>query len=732
MVRLSARLLGTAALFSVIALAPAHAAGADDARLKAEAAGITIVRDSYGVAHVKGHTDENAVFGMVYAQAEDDFNRVETNYATNLGVTAMHDGPDAVWSDLRQRLFVDPEALKADYAKSPDYLKKIMTGWADGLNYFLATHPNVKPKYITHYEPWMALSFTEGSIGGDVEKARLSQLQGFYEKRTVAMNDVEKGLVWVEPVGSNGIAISGKITESGHAMLWINPHTSFYFRSEVGMASDEGLNAYGAATWGQPFLYQGFNEHLGWMHTTSSADCVDEFAETVTNKGSKYFYKYGNEDRPVTEKNITIQYRDAGGAMAKKTFTTYSTIHGPIVREADGKWIALSIMNTPIAALEQSFGRTKANNLAEYQKVASLQANSSNDTLYADDKGNAALLLPQFVPLRDNKFDYTKPVDGSNPDTTWKGMTPVDNIPHVINPASGWVFNSNDTPQNSAGPNTVDMSKFPTYMDQSGENPRGVHMVRVLTGSKGMTPDKLMTDAFDPYQPGFAKMVPSLLKDYDALPSSSPLRAKLAEPIAVLRTWDYKWGADSVANSVAIFWGDAIYHKDIMPMRAAGIRDDYVDYLANKASSQDRLQALSDAVDKLTADFGTWKTPWGNINRYQRTNDDIKSHFDDSAPSQPVPFDSAQWGSIASYATIHTTTKKWYGVSGNSILGAVEFGPRVKAWMATVGGESGDPKSPHFTDQANAYITGKMLPVFFYPDEYKAHAEKTYHPGDQG
>jgi acyl-homoserine-lactone acylase len=732
MVRLSARLLGTAALFSVIALAPAHAAGADDARLKAEASGITIVRDSYGVAHVKGHTDENAVFGMVYAQAEDDFNRVETNYATNLGVTAMHDGPDAVWSDLRQRLFMDPETLKADYAKSPDYLKKIMTGWADGLNYFLATHPNVKPKYIAHYEPWMALSFTEGSIGGDVEKARLSQLQGFYEKRTVAMTDVERGLVWVEPVGSNGIAISGKISESGHAMLWINPHTSFYFRSEVGMASDEGLNAYGAATWGQPFLYQGFNEHLGWMHTTSSADCVDEFAETVTNKGGKYFYKYGNEDRPVTEKNITIQYRDAGGAMAKKTFTTYSTIHGPIVREADGKWISLSIMNTPIAALEQSFGRTKANNMAEYMKVASLQANSSNDTLYADDKGNAALLLPQFVPLRDNKFDYTKPVDGSNPDTTWKGMTPVDNIPHVVNPASGWVFNSNDTPQNSAGVNTVDMTKFPTYMDQAGENPRGVHMVRVLSGSKGMTPEKLIADAFDPYQPGFAKMIPALLKDYDALPSSSPLKAKLADPIAVLKGWDYKWGADSVANSVAIFWGDAIYHKDIMPMRAAGIRDDYVDYLANKASSQDRLQALSDAVDKLTADFGTWKTAWGNINRYQRVHDDIKSHFDDSAPSRPVPFDSAQWGSIASYATIHDTTKKWYGTSGNSIIAAVEFGPKVKALMATVGGESGDPKSPHFTDQANAYITGKLLPVFFYPDDYKAHAEKTYHPGDQG
>jgi acyl-homoserine-lactone acylase len=727
---LSARLLGAAAFVSLMAASPVLAAGADDARLKAEAAGITITRDTYGIAHVKGHTDENAVFGMVYAQAEDDFNRVETNYATNLGVTAKHDGEKAIWSDLRQRLFIDPEVLKADYAKSPDYLKKIMNGWADGLNYFLATHPDIKPKYITHYEPWMALSFTEGSIGGDVEKARLTQLQAFYEKRTVALNDVEKGLVYVEPKGSNGIAISSKISKDGHAMLWINPHTSFYFRAELGVASDEGLNAFGAATWGQPFLYQGFNEHLGWMHTTSSADSTDEFAETVTQRDGKYFYKYGSQELPVTVKNITVEYKAGNGGMAKKTFTAYFTKHGPIVREADGKWIALSIMNVPIAALEQSFGRTKAKTMADYMKVASLGANSSNDTLYADDKGNIALLLPQFVPNRNDKFDYTKPVDGSDPATDWKGNTPMDKIPHVVNPASGWVFNSNDTPQNSAGPNTVDMSKFPKYMDASGENPRGVHMVRVLTGTKDLTPQGLIAKAFDPYQPAFAEMVPQLIKDYDALPASSPLKGKLAEPIATLKAWDYKWGADSIANSVAIFWGEELYNKDIRPMRAAGIREDYVDYLTHKASAEDRLQSLSQAVDKLTADFGSWKTPWGNINRYQRITDDIEAKFDDNAPSQPVPFDSAQWGSIASYGTVHDHTKKWYGVGGNSIIGAINFGPKVQGWMATVGGASGNPKSPHFKDQVEAYITGKLIPVYFYPEDYKAHIERAYHPGE--
>ena len=720
-------ILSTVSVLS-IALALASCAKDETARLKEQAAGITITRDTLGIAHVKGHTDADAVFGMVYAQAEDDFNRVETNYMTNLGRTAEAEGESAIWGDLRQRLWVDPEVLKPAYDKSPEALKKIMNAWADGLNYYLATHPDVKPKVITHFEPWMALAFTEGSIGGDIVKAKLTQLEAFYANRTIAMNDLELGNRYVEPVGSNGIAISSKIEQDGHALLWINPHTSFYFRAELQMTSDEGLNAFGAATWGQPFLYQGFNEHLGWMHTTSSADAVDEFAETVTQKDGKYFYKYGSEERAVTVKPITISYKAADGTMAKRTFNTYATHHGPIVREEGGKWIAMNIMNRPVEALEQSFGRTKASTMEEYMKVAALQANTSNDTLYADDKGNIALLLPQFIPLRDDKFDYTKPVDGSDPATDWKDLTALDNIPHQINPASGWVFNSNDTPQNSAGPNTVDMTKFPKYMDQAGENPRGVHMVRVLTGSTAMTPDKLTAAAFDSYQPGFAALVPVLLKDYAALKSGDPLKAKLAEPIATLKAWDYRWSADSIANSVAIFWGDALSKRTMKVMREAGERD-YINYMANTLTPADRLAALGEAVDKLTADFGNWKTPWGNINRYQRLNASIKPEFDDNAPSKPVPFTSAQWGSIASYGTEHDKTKKWYGTSGNSILGAVEFGPKVKAWIVTVGGNSGHMDSPHWGDQADAYINGKPLPVWFYDEDIKAHTAKVYHPG---
>ena len=145
-----------------------------------EAQRVTIVRDDWGIAHMSGKTDADAVFGMIYAQCEDDFNRVETNYLTSLGRTAEAEGEKAIWQDLRQRLFIDPADLKKDYAASPEWLKRLMDAWADGVNYYLAKHPEMKPRVITHFEPWMALSFTEGSIGGDIERVDLKKLEAFY------------------------------------------------------------------------------------------------------------------------------------------------------------------------------------------------------------------------------------------------------------------------------------------------------------------------------------------------------------------------------------------------------------------------------------------------------------------------------------------------------------------------------------------------------------------------
>jgi len=726
------RALPLATLLALGLAGTARADSGEQARWKQEAQAVTITRDDWGIAHVHGKTDADAVFGMVYTQAEDDFNRVETNYLNSLGRLAEAEGESALWSDLRQQLFIDPVELKKLYAQSPGWLKQLMNAWADGLNYYLATHPDVHPRVITHFEPWMALSFTEGSIGGDIERVELDKLQAFYGKpgdAAVPVAMAEAHPSWVEPTGSNGITIAPKLSANGHALLLINPHTSFFFRSELQMSSDSGLDAYGAVTWGQFFIYQGFNRHIGWMHTSTGLDAVDEFAETIVHKDGKPYYRYGKELRPVTQREITLSYRAKDGSMAKRSFTAQFTHHGPIVREADDKWIAMALMNRPIPALQQSWLRTKASDLASYMKVAELKANSSNNTLFADDKGETAYLHPQFIPKRDDRFDYTKPVDGSDPATDWQGLTPLDQAPQVINPANGWAYNTNNWPYTAAGKDSPKQADFPRYMDTFGENPRGLHAIRVLTGQSGFTRDSLITAAFDSYLPAFERQLPILIADYDALPASDPRKQRLAGPIAMLRHWDYRWGIASMPTSLAVFWGDTLWDEVSRADTAEGLN--IYDAMAEKAGPDARLHALQEAVDRLQNDFGQWGVPWGEVNRYQRVNGDIDQPFDDAKPSIPVPFTSSRWGSLASFGAHRWPgTKRYYGTSGNSFVAVVEFGPKVSARAITAGGESGHPESPHFNDEAERYTTGNLREVYYWPEQLQGHVEKVYKPGD--
>ncbi|HEX6940259.1 MAG TPA: penicillin acylase family protein, partial [Longimicrobiales bacterium] len=153
----------------------------DVARWEARAARVTIIRDEWGVPHIYAPTDADAVFGLMYAQAEDDFPRIERNFLFSQGRLAEAFGEDYLWQDLRMKLFIDPEEMKALYAESPEWLRKLMDAWADGLNYYLYTHPEVEPWVLDRFEPWMALTFSEGSIGGDIERVSTRALQEFYE-----------------------------------------------------------------------------------------------------------------------------------------------------------------------------------------------------------------------------------------------------------------------------------------------------------------------------------------------------------------------------------------------------------------------------------------------------------------------------------------------------------------------------------------------------------------------
>jgi acyl-homoserine-lactone acylase len=268
-------------------------------------------------------------------------------------------------------------------------------------------------------------------------------------------------------------------------------------------------------------------------------------------------------------------------------------------------------------------------------------------------------------------------------------------------------------------------------MDNAGENPRGQHAIRVLEGRTDFTLDRLRDAAFDSYLPAFARMVPSLLTAYDALPNSDSLKTKLAGPIAALRGWDYRWASSSVPTSLAVYWGETL--TAMLEGNAGSEGLSTYEYMATRATAPDRLSALSAACDRLTRSFGTWKTPWGEINRFQRLTGDIVQPFSDSAPSIPVPFTSGRWGSLASFgARTYPGTKRMYGTSGNSFVAVVEFGKdSVRAKAVTAGGESGDPRSRHFNDQAERYATGRLREVYFYPGQLEGHTERRYHPGQR-
>ncbi|HMC92620.1 MAG TPA: penicillin acylase family protein, partial [Allosphingosinicella sp.] len=435
-------------------------------------------------------------------------------------------------------------------------------------------------------------------------------------------------------------------------------------------------------------------------------------------------YRYGNAIRRMTERNVIIRYRKPDGSMGARRFLAYWTHHGPIVRSAGGRWIAFAMMDKPVEALQQSFLRTKTTDLKSFIAIADrFKANSSNNTLFADDKGEIAYLHPQFVPVRNDRFDYNRVDDGSDPRTDWRGLHPLATTPNVRNPSSGFVQNTNNWPWNAGGVGSIPAARFPRYMDTAGETPRGLHALRVLDGRHDFTLEGLRAAAYDPYLTAFARLTPGLLKAYDAAPDPA-----LAGQIAALRGWDYRWSAESVPTSLAVFWGEEMVKRASGGQFLAGMATyDRID----AAPAALKVAALAAASERLRRDFGRWQVPWGEINRFQRLTADIVHPFSDAGPSIPVPFASARWGSLASFgAAPRNGSKRWYGTSGNSFVAVVEFGARVRARAVTAGGESGHPGAPHFDDQAERYASGNLRDVYFWPDQLKGHVERSYRPGE--
>lgn len=703
-------------------------------RWENEAKQVTIIRDNWGIPHVYGKTDADAVFGLMYAQCEDDFKRMEMNYIEKLGRMAEVKGESSLYDDLLIRMVIDSADAISDYNKATMWLKKLCIAFADGMNYYLYKHPEVHPALLNRFQPWFPLLWTDGSIGAiNTAGVSANELKNFYSgtDAPVSVNENKNEETYQEEklTGSNGFAFAPSITESHHAILYINPHVTLYFRPEVHMVSDEGLNAYGAVTWGQFFVYQGFNEHCGWMHTSSAVDAADLYIEKIEKKGDNYFYLYNNKEREVKQKKIYLKYK-SGLSYATKVITALYTEHGPIMTKRNGQYLSVKADNRLLNGLIQCWQRIKAKNFADFKKTLDLKGNISNNTVYADAEGNIAYWHGNRIPIRDTKYDWSKPVDGTTSATEWKGYHSMDEIIHLINPPNGWLQNCNSTPFSVAGPNSPKREDYPAYMAPDGENFRAINAVRILPREKAYTIDKVITTGYNTYLAGFEKLVPALVNTFEKnVSKTDSLYAQLKDAITILKNWDLHSGENSIATTLAVEWGQKIFRSIIRSEGADQVEK--TNRFAATATAQDLLPALSATINELKQKFGKWQMPWGEINRYQRLTGNINEVYDDSKPSIPVGFASSQWGMIPSYAS-HTYpgTKKRYGDNGNSFICAVEFGKRIKAKSLLAGGESGDPNSKHFNDQALMYSKGQFKDVLFYKEDVLKHVERSYHPGE--
>ena len=690
---------------------------------------VEIIRDKWGIAHIYGQTDADAVFGMLYAQCEDDFKRIELNYIEKLGRRAEIEGEKSLYNDLQIRLLIDSTQAINDYKNAEPWMKKLLEAYADGINFYLYKNPSVKPALLTKFKPWYPFLWTDGSIGaistGDLT---IAELKKFYTNDSSPTGYIPQ--VRDQFSGSNGFAFAPKVSKTGNAMLYINPHTTFYFRPEIHMQSEEGLNTYGAVTWGQFFIYQGFNEFCGWMHTSNNVDVADMYAEKITKLKDIHYYTFDKKLYPVEKKSIEIKYLE-NGLLKTRKFETYFTHNGPIMAARDGKWISLKHKNQNPASLVQSWVRTKSKSFEDYQKAMDLTANASNNTVYADAKGNIAYWHGNFIPKRDTTYNWSEPVDATTSATAWQGLHPVSESVHLYNPANGWLQNCNSTPFTAAGANSPKKADYPPYMAPDGENFRGVAALRLLNRPNKYNLDDVIAMGYDTYLPAFEVLLPSLIKAYEQLPLDHALRTSLKEPIAELKKWDYYSSTTSVAATLAMEWAQRVNRGIQNVYINQGEKDQVAKTIefAKTAKAEVLLQPLKTTVDDLNKRLDKWQMPWGEVNRFQRITGEITEKYDDSAPSFPVAFGSALWGQLPSFRSNQFDTNKRYGYSGNSFVCAVEFGAKIKAKSILAGGNSSNPASKHFNDQAEMFSKGEFKDVLFYKEDVMNNMEKSYRPG---
>ena len=702
---------GLLALVALLALAPAPAKAQSATSPLAHE--VTIHRDRWGIPHVFGRTDAGAVFGFAYAQAEDYFARLERNYIQALGRAAELDGERAVAQDRLNRALGIPRLAREEYARLDTRTRALCDAYAAGLNHYLATHPDVRPLLLTHFEPWHPLAFIrynyfqQGFVWASGVRADELQLAA----RSQGLDD---------NVGSNGWVVGPSRTADGHALLFINPHLPYFGSGQVyegHVHSDEGWDFTGYTRFGFPFPYVGHNASLGWVSTDNAADHADLYLETFDDPARPLAYRYGKGHRTATEWTDTIRVRTSAGGLEARPVTLRRTHHGPIVGVRDGHPLAVRIARLADDGwLAEWYAMTRARSVRELRRAMQPLAMLFGNVMAADRDGHIWYLYNGAVPRRDPRFDWSGAVDGSDPATEWKGYHTIDELPELLDPPSGWMDNSNGSPFHMTDRGNLERSRFPTYMVPEGDvvNARGRAGQRLLAGTPKWTFEAWARAAFDRRVVLADSAIAALERAMAVTEDAAPGR-RVAPAVDMLRSWDRVSDTASVAMTVFSLW------RRFLP----GDQDE-------ATPPTIMVSTLAATLDSLEKRFGRWQVPWGDVSRLERVVDAAGEEPGDARPSVAWPAVHGGDGAVfTGYAAPQTGQRRLYGMAGASYVSIVEFGPQVRALAVHTFGASGDPQSPHFFDQAPLQARGEMRPAWFTPAEIRANLEASYRPGER-
>lgn len=688
---------------------------------------VTIYRDTYGVPHVHGKTDASAAFGFAYAQAEDNFWQVEDNFIRAIGRASEVHGDETLMDDWLNRGLAIPALSKVEYEEASPRLRALCEAYAAGLNHYVATHPDVEPRLLDTFEPWHTLAFIRYLYyqRGFVRAAGVTRemFEAAFEAHTgevVAVSEVwDAEQLGGRQEGSNSWAVTPERSASGNALLFINPHLPFFGPSQVyegHVISDEGWNFTGYTRFGFPLPYVGFNPTLGWASTDNYADLNDAYRETFDDPNNPLAYRYGDSYREATTWTDTIYvYNAETQRPEERVFTYRKTHHGPLLgQDEDGHPLAIRMAKFEEPGwLDQWYAMTRATDLATFRAAVERLDMLFGNYLYADNAGNIFYVYNAAVPMRDTSFAWRGIVDGSDPATEWQGYHPMTDLPQLLNPASGYLQNCNQTPLVTTSTGNPRAEDFPPYMVVEPDNARSQSARRILESQDTFTFEEWATLAYDTYAIEAETSIPELVAAWETLQETSPRRANtLREAVNLLREWDRVSTLESEAMTLYVRW---------WVTRAQMQRDEV---------ASPEIPALEQALEELEADWGTWRVAWGEMNRLQRIHSSGNANFDDAAPSIAIAGGPSWCGTMFTFwGTAVDEQKRLYGRGGNSYVSVVEFGSPIQARSLHPFGGAADPESPHYYDQQPLYAEGQFKPAWVSLDDVKANAVRAYRPG---